>query len=476
MTIQYKRDTKKDLTVISGFEELICKYSNEILAHMSNCLGGTITGFRIPRIVFDDSNPISRYDGNKTAYKVRKDLISLVSEYPDVQPRLKDSIKELGGADQEGSILDRLYGLRHIITDILNDSESNPYDKEFAKKATGIIISLKTGDKTINSVLGRYYPKTNKIVIYYKSIGYYPDSPNFSRSFIAKVVITLAHEMFHAFHYALAGDNYLSSDYHSTVVEEASADFYSCIYCLATGDPELIQEASHRYCGWKEWFLSKWPYAKALYYLRLKNKPTIDNGSMLKQYNEYVKYGSIKKLVEVLDLSRHSMEEAYHALVYNEDIFFTPYRKRKKGKETGDNLGVFPSGHIVEFSIIHHPGTWGANIPPHRYTIKLRDRKIDEIHYRTNEDNPQEGYRITLKAGPYLIKEFFYVVNGLDWSKDYVAPLLDAGSWAATLTYENGAQKMVHGMIDKPVGAERLNELFQEMYADAGYPDSPYLI
>jgi hypothetical protein len=170
------------------------------------------------------------------------------------------------------------------------------------------------------------------------------------------------------------------------------------------------------------------------------------------------------------------MEEAYHALVYNEDIYLTPYRKRKKAKETGDNPKVFSSGYIVEFSIIHHSGTWGISFPPHRYTIKLRGRKIDEIHYRTNEDDSQEGYRITLKASPYLVKEFFAVVNDLDWSGDYVNPVFDAGSWEATLTYENGAQKTVHGMIDKPVGAEKLNDLFQKMYAHAGYPHSPYLI
>ena len=487
-------NTKSELDIgsINQLKSLINTCAMDIIIRLFRWFDVSDAGFKLPKIIFDDSCPTDEhYDGDLSVDEVRAALISLLSEYPNIDSPLRKMIQSLDNTETSDDITGTLIGIRRNVTETLFDPSASSLEKEFAKKAGGIIIRNKTDAPDLTSVLGRFNPKSNKIFLYYNNWGYDYDRKNIRR-LLAKIIITLARELFHAFHYSLAGKLFLSSGAHPEIVKEACADFFSMFYCLLlysdsmrsgflSSFDEAKDEATLRYNEWREWFVSKGAYTKALYFLRLKDTEPIDaNSSLPENYSGLVKYGSIEKLREVIRLSKSNMERAYHALIYDEDDYIIPYAD-KAGKKSIDitlnnDPETPPEKKIVEFSIIHHTKAWGKTKPPVRYTLNMEDCTITEIHYKSDGINPPVDSRITIQADPKLTEGFFTIVNALDWSKDYIVPAFDGGSWNVTLIYNNHSRKSVSGTCTySPVGAVQLTTLLKQMYSIAGYSARPYV-
>jgi hypothetical protein len=183
---------------------------------------------------------------------------------------------------------------------------------QFAKKlrlrgsfdAIPIIISNETPEQDSpeggENVLGRFFGSIKPYIeIYYR---------NFKPHDAAKIRNCLAHEYLHYLHFTYAGIEY---DNAKKELKEGMADFFGFIYSINLNGKDDLKIAKNRYNSWKRNFGSYWPYASALYFLRIC-------GNEMKystKYDNYVKYGCIGKFVQVF-LSTEHPDDAYLAMLH----------------------------------------------------------------------------------------------------------------------------------------------------------------
>jgi len=161
-----------------------------------------------------------------------------------------------------------------------------------------------------NRVSGEYFGYQNKepyIVIYYR---------NFNTTdldeYMARIAQTLAHEYMHHIHNLICRQNFFSQDLHTKDIKEGIADFFAVMYSIYSHrNDKKLDAAEDRYKSWLNNFGSNWPYANALYFLRIEDNFISFN----KDYQYYVDNGCIDKFGAVLDATIRTMSEAYSIMI-----------------------------------------------------------------------------------------------------------------------------------------------------------------
>jgi len=464
--------TKTDLSVIPDICDRIEDIANDIVSHMRLNLG--FASNYMPEIILDNNTPEETVGtlNNKMAFQALRSLASRNRYRKD--SNLAGMLQHIADSPSEGSFRDILYSFRREIGEVLSNPTQFPNDVNLARECGSIVSRIKSTEK----ILGRFYPATNKIVLYYNNIGFYKDAHSYD-SFLAAITYTLAHEMYHAMHYSIAPEQCAQNTNHAKVVKEASAEFYAFLYSLSTGNTHSKTEAEYSYHDWLTWFITQWPYAKALYYVRLQGKPKMENpdGYSIYDYADYVTYGSLDKLTEVLQLSKYSMDKAFYALVYDEekyDFSKFPLTHLTLTNNQDDEEGEYIGNPIIRFSIIHYPGMWRTSYPPVKYAFNWQRRQVSESHFRQSASN-KVSYYVELYTSRDLMDEFFTIVNSLDWHQNFNELVLDAGSWEVKLTYADGTSETITGNIGTPYGGEALTDLVKEIYARNEAPNAPYI-
>ncbi len=171
---------------------------------------------------------------------------------------------------------------------------------------------------SISGVLEQYAPFTYRIggefyggeepriVIYFKNF----DKPSMhNEMYLAQIVKTLAHEYMHFLHYyyvKTVAPGVTDPLWHESL-SEALADFFGVLYSLKRGTTYDVKVAQERYKMWKKRFHSGWPYSYALYFVNHLPKP------LHTDYDDYYKYGSVCKLVDVFKKTSKA-DEAFDLL------------------------------------------------------------------------------------------------------------------------------------------------------------------
>ena len=142
------------------------------------------------------------------------------------------------------------------------------------------------------------------IVLYYKNF----NNPSVNnKQFLAAIAKTLAHEYMHYLHYALTKEKFSDAKDELT---EAIADFFGVLYSIKCDGIYNLAVAKERYNLWQKHFGSDWPYAYALYFLKVHDKqmPYSDD------YTEYERFGCIGKFLQIFGGMCHP-KDAYKALL-----------------------------------------------------------------------------------------------------------------------------------------------------------------
>lgn len=168
----------------------------------------------------------------------------------------------------------------------------------------------------VSEVLWKYVPITDNIggefydraephiVLYYQNF----NNPSVNnKQFLAAIAKTLAHEYMHYLHYAFAKEKFSDAN---DELAEAIADFFAVLYSIKCDGIYNLAVAKERYNLWQKHFGSDWPYAYALYFLKVHNKqmPYSDD------YTEYERFGCIGKFVQIFGSTCHP-KDAYKALI-----------------------------------------------------------------------------------------------------------------------------------------------------------------
>ena len=460
--VEYKNEVvRRDLDRILDFKEKVESIADDIEQHLVGLFSGVLQNqamrIAMPKIVFDNDCPHDRNrDGNMPLWKIKNALVDLISGMNAYNTELEKALKDLKEIENEAAVEEIIKYIRWLVTDEILGYEEPRENRDLVRKSAKILKGLKTGNSFLTAIAGEYHDDSNTIVLYYNNMNC---DINNQFGFFVKIKMTLAHELFHAFHYSIARSQCREPGCYSLIVKEASADFYAFLYCFYLGTTENKKEANYRYVNWKEWFISNWPYSKALYYLNLQGSRALHiNDYRYLDYHDFESYGSVNKLCQVIQLSKTSMDFAYHALIYDDDNLYSACSEKTRRKRKL-YMNDCPENYIVEFSHTYNPEIWMIDSPPVKYTVKLQESKLEIIHYKIGKPY-EESYRTVISVNPVLVIRFFDKVNKIDWSSfNYRRSSL----WKVALEYNNMQTREFGGGFDKPIEAESLATLIQEM-------------
>jgi len=218
----------------------------------------------------------------------------------------------------EGAKLDSATD-RIIIMDEVNDLE-----KQLLEEATEEEINLLKEIKDLFSnwkysdlILGEYYPDRHQILIYIDAIHRIARKANVDLQ--DEIRLTLAHELFHAIHHENAPKNAVwkagkascgIGAYEKNVIKESLADYISVYWCCRQNNA-IDKVSDKRIKLWASRYYSKWPYAKAICYLK---KCTSSNYSLplVTDVNDIEK--GLCEALDVYNKSLNNEKEAYEMI------------------------------------------------------------------------------------------------------------------------------------------------------------------
>lgn len=216
---------------------------------------------------------LEKYFANMGDFRKSGHFMKMIHEIIDV-------LKDILNMDKESEKEAAWTYISKIMSDIdrMILSEGTEEEKAAFSELMGILSNRKIADR---EVLGEYIKERHQIIIYYRaikeSIWKYED---ISLDFYAKVSMVLAHEYFHAMHYAVAPGHTLWNNsayrnvkgYQKREIREALADFFSVLWCYEKAkdfkNTAYMNVANERFDSWKKQLYSAWPYAKAMYLMR----------------------------------------------------------------------------------------------------------------------------------------------------------------------------------------------------------------
>ena len=216
------------------------------------------------------------------------------SSCPEFIPTLTDAERmvELEGSEED----------KKVLADIIN------------------FLSMRRVDNIL--LLGEYLPDRHQIMIYYNAIEREVNriiKPNMD--FYAKLSSVIAHEYFHAMHYAMAPGYILWNNssyrgikgYQKKEIIESLADFFSVLWCYNEAKDKkdflFMDVARERFDSWKKYLYSAWPYSKALYLIR----DSVDKRIPMYLDDEAIRNGC-NALLPVFETSVHNIVKSYELL------------------------------------------------------------------------------------------------------------------------------------------------------------------
>ena len=216
------------------------------------------------------------------------------SSFPEFIPTLTDAERmvELEGSEED----------KKVLADIIN------------------FLSMRRVDNIL--LLGEYLPDRHQIMIYYNAIEREVNriiKPNMD--FYAKLSSVIAHEYFHAMHYAMAPGCILWNNssyrgikgYQKKEIIESLADFFSVLWCYNEAKDKkdflFMDVARERFDSWKKYLYSAWPYSKALYLIR----DSVDKRIPVDLDDEAIRNGC-NALLPVFETSVHNIVKSYELL------------------------------------------------------------------------------------------------------------------------------------------------------------------
>lgn len=161
--------------------------------------------------------------------------------------------------------MNELYDLERLISE-----ESMPEEEAFVEKVKELFSNWKiSGDL----LLGEYVPERHQVILYAEAIDRV--ACNSGIDFKAELSMTLAHELFHAFHYEQDPKNVvwksgniggISAD-EKRVIKESLADYMSAFW-ICNRSNQVEEVVVKRIKLWAARYYCSWPYARALNFLK----------------------------------------------------------------------------------------------------------------------------------------------------------------------------------------------------------------
>ena len=191
------------------------------------------------------------------------DIIKIIMEKLDSV--IVDENARIDSTEHRIVITNELYTLERILKEECSDEERELFN--YIRSLFGQWKSSR------DLLLGKYLADRHQIILYEKAIC--RNAEQHGVNFYAELSMTLAHELFHAFHY--------EQDYKNAVwrmgksggittkekkeIKESLADYIAVYWCYLKGG-EYEDVGSERIRAWEARLYSSWPYAKAEKYLR----------------------------------------------------------------------------------------------------------------------------------------------------------------------------------------------------------------
>lgn len=151
-------------------------------------------------------------------------------------------------------------------------------------------------------VLGKFFESAKPYIeIYYR---------NFDANDAASIRNCLAHEYLHYLHYVFAEEEFDDSKTEKGL-KEGLADFFGFLYSIHRHGKDDLNVAKKRYDSWEKYFLTFWPYANALYFMRINGKEI----KYSENYNNYIKKNCVGKFVQVFFSTQHP-DNAHKLMLY----------------------------------------------------------------------------------------------------------------------------------------------------------------
>ena len=162
-------------------------------------------------------------------------------------------------------IMDEVYELEQQLKE-----EATPEELDLLEKIKDLFSNWKMNGDLL---LGEYLADRHHVILYVDAIHLAADNDNVD--FYEELSMTLAHELFHAFHHerepmsALwkAGKSGGLNVDEKKIVKESLADYFS-VYWSCIRSNAVTDVARKRIWSWASKYYTKWPYAKALCYLK----------------------------------------------------------------------------------------------------------------------------------------------------------------------------------------------------------------
>ncbi len=290
----------------TGFERTIPEITEQVLDYLENeiAIGEGQYDNIVSRIVVSEKEPPKHYYGTYSESELRKELEKLHRRYPE-------HIRGLEGDPwmriywfiygEEEVDLAELSDLIEVNLEILGSHdyvpEANSRDLRYYLESAKEILCQRRREK---SVQGTFSAVDKTITLYPKA---FEDDRNKPAS-CDDLYQVLSHELFHAVHFAEVKEQYRRNDKDTKVVKEASADFFSYLFCKKSKRNLVSNRMSRK---WHFYLFSDDPYAKAWFYLHDDDR--YFNGG------PDDKSQSIAKLKTVIQYSAEDMNKAYDELV-----------------------------------------------------------------------------------------------------------------------------------------------------------------
>ena len=402
MAVFRGNDTDEVRAMVESSLAEIDKWEQNMKDHMAD-LFGQPEDFITPDIILDGERKVDRTEGISPE-EVRKRVREILD-------RNRETVDKMPGGD---------WLERYFSGDCLNEDSypswrrqmrhvgfSEP-EREVIREIDDVVSRQSVEEKT----LGEYSPSDNTITLYYNNIA----NPDFDRRFTAKARMTLAHEMFHAYHCKIAGNTYFGTSGYVMVVKEALADFYSYLYCMDPNaafqdgvDEKDSRDAARRRARiWERNQYYNWPYAYARFFMN-------ENGEIdcCEDFIDCVRRGMVDKFRCVLELSKINMYRAYCELVPPE------FRRDYHNKKAGTKGKGRKSSWVINLDGTGDPLTREDYWEILKKVIKLQDvESFDELKMYFPEDilELEEGEFVMLGNGQIICGDNHWeVLKGYDF-------------------------------------------------------------
>lgn len=319
--------------ITQQLQSLDSQLCDQVLLHEETTRHGFIGRFRHfePPMVILRDKPENETYGHLTVRELIEKLLRLREETQSgyVREAIEVILSSLTKVSYHDELSDddkeRINGILMEILGSTYRGEIEPWEVEEIRK----LLTLLADVQHTCLVYGRYIADLNLIVLYYDSIR--KSESRYGNSRFSLFSMVLAHEMFHAYHCSVIGEDRFTytggrtrrQKTQNKQLTEALADYYAVHYLITlynrNGQSDVLHEAEHRYTAWKKNLFWSWPYSRALYFFTPDpfghTRRLIELPDRIEEHlDEYDR--SFEKFIKVfLTVADDNREKAYRILI-----------------------------------------------------------------------------------------------------------------------------------------------------------------